>query len=73
MNVLVGDLLHVADLTPDISGVDSVSTVTSMSGLERDGETKTTKSSEQKYATLELGKDQQDQVCQQDSKMIRWI
>ena len=35
MNVLVGDLLHVADLTPDISGVDSVSTVTSMSGLGR--------------------------------------
>ena len=33
MKVLVGDLLHVADLMPEISGVDSVSTVTSMSGL----------------------------------------
>ena len=33
MNVLVGDLLHVEVLMPAISGVDSVSTVTSLSGL----------------------------------------
>ena len=59
MNVLVGDLLHVADLTPDISGVDSVSTVTSMSGLERDWETNN-QNKENQYATLKLGKDQQD-------------
>ena len=34
MNDLVGDLLHVADLIPDISGVDRVSTVTSIPGLK---------------------------------------
>ena len=36
MNVLVGDLLHVEVLMPAISGVDSVSTVTSLPGLGRD-------------------------------------
>ena len=35
MNVLVGDLLHVEVLMPAISGVDSVSTVTSLPGLGR--------------------------------------
>ena len=36
MNVLVGDLLHVEVLMPAISGVESVSTVTSLPGLGRD-------------------------------------
>ena len=36
MNVLVGDLLHVEVLMPAISGVDSVSTVTSLPGLGGD-------------------------------------
>ena len=33
MKDLVGDLLHVADLIPEISGVVRVSTVTSLPGL----------------------------------------
>ena len=55
MNVLVGDLLHVADLTPDISGVDSVSTVTSMSGLGREWMKTDNKNQVNKYATLTPG------------------
>ena len=66
MNDLVGDLLHVADLIPDISGVDRVSTVTSIPGLK-------IKIMEMKKSngdgTLELRTDLMDKVCR-DSKMF---
>ena len=68
MNDLVGDLLHVADLIPDISGVDSVSTVTSMPGLKRVIKTNQSHWSYED-GTLEPGTDQRDRVCQ-DSKMF---
>ena len=66
MNDLVGDLLHVADLIPDISGVDRVSTVTSIPGLKNQNH-EIMKSNED--GTLELRTDLMDKVCQ-DSKMF---
>ena len=66
MNDLVGDLLHVADLIPDISGVDRVSTVTSIPGLKNQNHV-IMKNNED--GTLELRTDLMDKVCR-DSKMF---
>ena len=72
MNDLVGDLLHVADLMPDISGVDSVSTVTSIPGLRRVIKIKINTINLmgviKMVSTLEPGTDQWDRG--QDSKMF---